>query len=198
MKPQNNRRERKRQQTMEHLVECAFELFKQHGYEAVTMEQIAARADLARGTLYKYFPIKEALVTHRMHADLATSLSDLQQQLADSPDCPARLRLFLSASASYSEERREYIGPYIQHRLCRPIASMGTEHRSGLDRIYAQLIAEGQQSGEIRADIPASHLARHLAFLHMGALMYWFKMSETSLQEAYDEILDLFLQGARS
>ncbi|WP_159877649.1 TetR/AcrR family transcriptional regulator [Aquitalea denitrificans] len=198
MEAENSRRERKRQQTMEHLVECAFELFSQYGYEAVTMEQIAQRADLAKGTLYKYFPVKEALVTHRMHADLAAVLPRMQQQLADAPDCSTRLRLFLRASASYSEERREYIGPYIQHRLCRPISSMGTDNRSGLDRIYLQLLAAGQQSGEIRADIPASHLARHLAFLHMGAMMYWFKTPETSLHQGYDEILDIFLQGART
>ena len=216
MEAENSRRERKRQQTMEHLVECAFELFSQYGYEAVTMEQIAQRADLAKGTLYKYFPVKEALVTHRMHADLAAALPSMQQQLSDAPDCatrlrlalrpPARrpaarpqdtrLRLFLRASASYSEARREYIGPYIQHRLCRPISSMGTENRSGLDRIYLQLLAAGQQSGEIRTDIPASHLARHLAFLHMGAMMYWFKTPEASLHQGYDEILDIFLQGA--
>ena len=35
------RRERKRTQTLDHLAATAFALFEQHGYEAVTMEQIA-------------------------------------------------------------------------------------------------------------------------------------------------------------
>ena len=46
------RRERKRIQTLDHLAATAFSLFEQHGYDAVTMEQIAAQADVSKGTLY--------------------------------------------------------------------------------------------------------------------------------------------------
>ena len=45
------RRERKRNQTLDHLAATAFSLFEQHGYDAVTMEQIAAQADVSKGTV---------------------------------------------------------------------------------------------------------------------------------------------------
>ncbi|KOQ34187.1 TetR/AcrR family transcriptional regulator, partial [Achromobacter xylosoxidans] len=45
-------RERKRQQTLDHLSQTAYRLFETLGYEVVTMEQIAAQADVSKGTLY--------------------------------------------------------------------------------------------------------------------------------------------------
>ncbi|MBP0656330.1 TetR family transcriptional regulator, partial [Mycobacterium tuberculosis] len=43
------RRERKRTQTLDHLAATAFSLCEQHGYDTVTMEQIAAQADVSKG-----------------------------------------------------------------------------------------------------------------------------------------------------
>ncbi len=45
-----------------------------HGYESVTMEQIAAAADVARGTLYNHFPFKEAVLAYWIHGQLAKDL----------------------------------------------------------------------------------------------------------------------------
>jgi len=44
------------------VIAAAVELFNQHGVDNVTMEQIAEAADIARGTLYNYFPSKDALI----------------------------------------------------------------------------------------------------------------------------------------
>jgi AcrR family transcriptional regulator len=41
----------------------AMRLFRRHGFDAVTMEQIAEAADIAKGTLYDYFPVKEAILS---------------------------------------------------------------------------------------------------------------------------------------
>lgn len=43
------------------LLEQCFDLFAQHGYGALTMRQIAAALNVSTGTLYHYFPTKEAL-----------------------------------------------------------------------------------------------------------------------------------------
>ena len=51
MSIESGRRERKRSQTLDHLAATAFALFEAHGYDAVTMEQIAAQADATVGCL---------------------------------------------------------------------------------------------------------------------------------------------------
>ena len=52
----------KRQGTRRRLTEAAFELFDEHGYAAVTVGDIAERADLSVPTFYSYFRTKEHVV----------------------------------------------------------------------------------------------------------------------------------------
>lgn len=193
----DGRRARKRQQTADHLAATAFELFAAHGYDNVTMEQIAATADVAKGTLYNHFPVKEALIRHRFHADLAAAMPALFAELQALPSCIARLRRFLQATADYSEKFREYLGPYIRHRMSEPGSTPGGDGHSGLDQIYARLLAEGQASGEIASTLPAEQLADYLRFMHLCTLLRWQRDPATPLVREFDAMLDLFLDGVR-
>lgn len=194
----DGRRARKRQQTADHLAATAFELFAAHGYDNVTMEQIAAAADVAKGTLYNHFPVKEALIRHRFHADLAAAMPTLFAELQALPGCIARLRGFLHATAAYSEKFREYLGPYIHYRMSEPVAKLGRDSHSGLDQIYARLLAEGQASGEIASTLPAHQLADYLRFMHLCTLLRWQRDPAIPLAQEFDAMLDLFLDGARA
>ncbi|MEV6074235.1 TetR family transcriptional regulator [Streptomyces sp. NPDC052069] len=56
------RRERKKAATRQALADAALRLFIAHGYDAVTLHDIAEAADVSTTTLLKHFPGKEALV----------------------------------------------------------------------------------------------------------------------------------------
>jgi AcrR family transcriptional regulator len=73
-------RERKKLQTRQHIADVAARLFAEHGYVAVTVEQVAQAADVAKKTVFNYFPTKEDLVFERAEAgeeDLITLLGNL-------------------------------------------------------------------------------------------------------------------------
>ncbi|AYC40325.1 TetR family transcriptional regulator [Streptomyces griseorubiginosus] len=66
-------RERKKQQTYESVSEIAIRLFLEKGFDAVSVAEIAAAAGISKPTLFRYFPVKEDLVLHRIadHEDEA-------------------------------------------------------------------------------------------------------------------------------
>lgn len=192
------RRARKRRQTADLLADTAFALFAEHGYEAVTMEQIAAAADVAKGTLYNHFPVKEALLAHRFHSDLAAAMPELYAQLAAIPSAIDRLRAFLYASAAYSESTRDYLGAYLHYRLGQAADAAGRDQRSGFEQIFIRLIGDAQASGEVRADLPLPRLAESLQFMHLGTVLRWLRTPDAQpLAAEFDAMLDLFLNGAR-
>ena len=61
-------RERKKQRTRERIADSARRLFEEHGFEGVTVAEIAREAEVAEKTVFNYFPAKEDLFYHRMES----------------------------------------------------------------------------------------------------------------------------------
>jgi AcrR family transcriptional regulator len=55
-------RERKKEQTRQRIAAVALRMFAERGFEAVTVNEIADAAEVAKATLFAYFPSKESLV----------------------------------------------------------------------------------------------------------------------------------------
>ncbi|MFJ8075642.1 TetR family transcriptional regulator [Streptomyces sp. NPDC096176] len=66
-------RERKKLLTYRAISEAAIALFLERGFDAVSVAEVAAAADVSKPTLFRYFPAKEDLVLHRFadHEDEA-------------------------------------------------------------------------------------------------------------------------------
>jgi AcrR family transcriptional regulator len=60
-------RERKRQQTLQRISEVGMGLFLAKGYEATTLEEIAAAAGVSRRTLFYYFESKDDILLANVH-----------------------------------------------------------------------------------------------------------------------------------
>jgi AcrR family transcriptional regulator len=103
-------RDRKRLAAMRRAQEVALDLFDQHGYDGVTVEQIAAAADLSPSSIYRHFGTKEQLILwddydpqilERMTEKLAThppveamylAIRDVYRQIFDRDERLIRLR----------------------------------------------------------------------------------------------------------
>ncbi|MEG3616472.1 TetR family transcriptional regulator [Isoptericola haloaureus] len=57
-------RERRRRSTMRHVQQVALDLFEERGFDAVSVAQVAAAAQIAERTVYRHFGTKEMLVVH--------------------------------------------------------------------------------------------------------------------------------------
>lgn len=69
------RRRRRKEARPGELIAAALDLFVEHGYAATRVEAVAARAGVSKGTLFVYFPTKEALFKAVVRENIANRLS---------------------------------------------------------------------------------------------------------------------------
>src|SRR5438105_9812722 len=65
-----SRRERRRTETRERLLEAALRLLSERDFDAVTVEMITEAADVGKGTFFNYFANKEAIVAYLFESRL--------------------------------------------------------------------------------------------------------------------------------
>jgi len=196
--PETTRRQRKRQERLDHIARTAHDLFEAHGYDAVTMEQIAAAADVAKGTLYSHFPVKEAVLAHWIHLQLEHDLDRLLPKSQADGSFKRGVRRLLEASAVWHEKHRSYLFPYLRYRFLgigRPTPDEN-DARADLVRAFMALVEAGQRSGELSVAQPAARLALFFHFLYLAALLRWLTTPKAKLNDEFAAALDLFLKGS--
>lgn len=198
-----DRRRRKRERTASHLSETAFKLFEAHGYDAVSMEQIADEADVAKATLYNHFPVKEALLAHRFREDIAAGMAERAVALAAHKNFDQRMRYLLSESAAWHSERRVYMPHYLRFLTSQanygeaPTNSVPRDQRFQTDtkQILTLMFQAAQQSGEIETRQTAEQIAWSFEYLLFGAVSAWLCDPNTDLTTRFLAAFDLLMHG---
>jgi AcrR family transcriptional regulator len=73
-------RQRKKQKTRALIAEAAHRLFTEHGFDAVTVAEVARAADVSPGTVFNYFPTKEDLFYSGLEAFEADLIDAVRQR----------------------------------------------------------------------------------------------------------------------
>lgn len=83
------KRQRRKDARPAEIIAAAMRLWAERGFAATRLEDVAAGADIAKGTIYRYFPSKEALFEAAMQDRLAATM-DRARDMAQGFDGPAR------------------------------------------------------------------------------------------------------------
>lgn len=191
------RRARKRQAAYDDIVSLAGGLFHRDGFAAVTMEQIAAEADIAKATLYSHFPTKDAIAAAMVRADIAASTPDMLR-LIDAPGTTqTRLAALFETSVQWIDRNVGLFPAYLRHRFSQMATPDPGHHRSGFAAVLTCVLERGQADGDIRSDIDATALSDTLQMLFLGVTMRCLTDADPAgLRADFDRALTLFLHGA--
>lgn len=197
--PKSTRRQRRRTQTESHLAATAFRLFETHGYDSVAMEQIAAEADVAKATLYKYFPVKEALIAHHFRVDIAAGMAERGAALMAYDSFDARMRYLLAESAEWHSARKAYLTHYIRYLTNHALHDGQATRDKSVETISRQILTlmfqAAQDAGEVGTRQTAAQIAWSFEYLLFGATAAWLIDPSTDLTQRFLAAFDLCMHG---
>ena len=198
-KPES-RTERKKEETKNKILAVAVGLFNQHGLETVTMEQIAEVADIAKGTLYNYFPSKEAIINGFLQQSFRERNDDRIARLRQLPDTRSRLTQIFNLLVEGVKAQQKIFEAFMVYRMKQVISFRPIEDEpSGLSMLVHEIIELGQQSNELRTDLPEDVLSGLFEYALIAAIKPFYLEPETyNQQKSVEQCVDLFLNGAKA
>lgn len=162
-----SRVQRKRARRIQEILENAAELFGKQGYDAVSLEDVAARLDVTKGSLYYYFSSKDELSTAAIEA-LGNDWTERLESLPFTGDETAGQRLDALIREHINIAVREY--PAALSLFLRPNTWPETQRaeikalRQRHDKVFRVVIEQGIAAGEfsvvnVRTTLQCMHAA---------------------------------------
>jgi len=179
-------RERKKAKTRASIREHALRLFREQGYDATTVEQISAAAEVSPATFFRYFPTKEDVVLQDDFDVLA--LAALQAQPRDISPIGAIRAATAAARAQLSVDDGAQLAETMRLTLSVPeIRARALDELVRTTEIFAAAI--GARTGQSPDDFAVRNLAGAVIGVIMAATMPWYLHdSEIDVNEMFDRI----------
>ena len=193
----------KRERSRARIIEAARSLFAEHGFESVSMDDVAAEAAVSRTTVFNHFPSKHALlegvterILERYEELLAQSVRSTRTTVVDRVR-----RLFRDMGRGVANASRLHRAVF--REISRVMLTPDEPSRAFVIRREAierltQLMTQGQAAGELRTDVMAQHLASAFDSLVFGTVTFWMMEPSDSLQARMKLAAELFLDMAAS
>jgi AcrR family transcriptional regulator len=183
------------------LREAALTLMARHGYDAVTMRQLAAEVGVQAAALYRYFPTKEDLLFTLMREHMEGLLAAWEKARPSSPAPTARLSAFVRNHIRFHVERRHstHVSNMELRSLSRERLTSMLRLRSAYEKELRQILRDGAEDGTFAVEEPA---LTAMAIIQMiTGVIVWFRPDERlSVEEVAETYLGMTLRlvGAKT
>jgi AcrR family transcriptional regulator len=180
-------RERKKEATTERLREVALALVAERGFDAVSIDDIAAAADVSKTTFYRYFETKEDVL-------LGKSSDNLELLQASLDECPpevgavqAARHAFRRLAETYQADRAEKVLVDRLTRTTPSVAARSLAHQARWEEVIRDDVDRRQPDAE---PFRRWLLAAQIIGAARGAVSWWLaEGAERELVDLIDEAL---------
>lgn len=153
------------------IITAARKVFAEKGYIAATVDEIAQRASLAKGTIYVYFDSKEQIYNAVMSDDLEALRRLSVEKISAAGTVFEKISAYINTRFEYCEKRRDFFRIMYIEASGSPMWSKAKKMEWLREpvRLLTEAIAAAAASGEIR-QFPAKTMAWTVADMTTGAL----------------------------
>ncbi len=175
--------------TQTRIINCALTLFKEHGYNNVTIQQICKYAEITKSTFYYHFPSKEALIEY--YTDEISQST--QENFSNILVLDSYIQQLWALFNSYTQKNNEY-GASIVNQVYSTMLSTCDEidfpQSLSLFNTVVIIIQKAQKAKEINNLSLPSDIAKILYYGSRGIVYSW--AAEQGVFSLEDKLKDLF------
>jgi TetR/AcrR family transcriptional regulator, cholesterol catabolism regulator len=172
MHEETSRRERKKDETRHRIFHAAVDLFRERGFEHTTVDDITEKADVAKGTFFNYFPRKEAVLGYLSEERLIAIEENIGALLAENRNTREKLiKVYVMAASAYEEDQE--LARFVLVELMRRAFGPNEETALRWHEVVGKVIRQGQESRELRTDIPFERAEMLLTGTFFATLFQW-------------------------
>ena len=181
MKPERKTKHAQREASIEALLHAALGLFVSQGYEQTTVEMIAVRAGLSKGSVYFYFDSKEGLLYALFDGINKVIIGRMLETLsAAGPTAKDKIAAFVNGQAELGVSDPDRVMLLILISL--EFHGRGGRIEERAREIYAQMYAAledvirmGRGSGDFSDHLPVKEQAAIIVAGHDGTFLEWYR-----------------------
>ena len=169
----------------ERLIDAAFALFEENGFDATTVDDVAARAGLSRATFFRAFASKEDVI----FPDHEAMLAAVRDRLRTSRE-PAALAATEAAHVVFDHYLAEGRRARQRYRLARSVAALRDRESASLrqyQRTFTSFLRSQDPADDDPSDLRAELLANAVVTAHNHVLRRWLR-GDTTEPEARQEL----------
>jgi AcrR family transcriptional regulator len=173
--------------------------FALKGFANATIDDIAERAGIAKGTVYLYFPSKNDLFLALLRQGVLELHENARREMEAASDALGRLRAFLHARLAYCSRNRDFFRIYYtEYRMQTRPAGDRPEFQDLYDqqaRLLESILQSGIRMGQFRPfDV---HKAARLIYemVRAAVAQHVLEWPDDAVDETTELTLDIILRG---
>jgi len=178
----------------EEIIRVAANLFSQKSYHDVTMDQIAEKVGVAKGTIYLYFESKENLYLEILEETYEEIESILEKEIAKKDPAPQKLKKMLMLIFKFYLENLDVL-----RILSRDETHLIREHYEFTEhwrvkgvRFYQKILEKGINEGSFR---PVNTELTALIIFGLVRSVMFFYHTDKSAGEIAEEVFSMISEG---
>jgi AcrR family transcriptional regulator len=172
------------------ILTAAADLFRQRGYRATTLDEIARRVGVSKPTLYGYFRSKEELLAAIFHRAMSLFERDLLAIRASGEDPVTQLRRVIRFHVGAVIAERSFLAVFFSEEANLPprLSRAIRRRKARYDRTVRAIVEAGVRNGSLRTTNP-----RLLVFALLGMANWVYQWYDPAGAWDADTIADGFI-----
>lgn len=167
-------RERKKARLRQEIIKTAIKLFRKRGFENTRVDDIVQILEISQPTFFRYFPSKDAVLLEVARRGFACITEHLKSELSSQATTAERLRRLYQALALETEADRPLWQAVVLSGVMDPVHSPDMRGRKEVAiSLLQEILAQGQQRGEVTPDFPVVYLAEFMEGLYHTLARQW-------------------------